>query len=75
MKDSNPVSRRRALATAVGLGAVALPLGALGGQDEKGTKNSPAPKLWPRNMRVSLAAYSVRDELNSGQIDLFDLID
>ena len=75
MKDSNPVSRRRALATSVGLGAVALPLGALGGQDEKGTKNSPAPKLWPRNMRVSLAAYSVRDELNSGQIDLFDLID
>ena len=75
MKDRNPISRRRALASAVGLGAVALPLPALGGQDEKTTKSSAAPKLQARNMRVSLAAYSARDALNSGQIDLFDLID
>ncbi len=75
MKDRNPITRRRALASAVGLGAVALPLPARAGQDEKAAKSSAAPTLQARNMRVSLAAYSVRDELNSGQIDLFNLID
>ena len=75
MKDRNPITRRRALASAVGLGAVALPLPALAGQVEDSGKSSVAPKLQARNMRVSLAAYSVRDALNSGQIDLFDLID
>ncbi len=75
MKDRNPITRRRALASAVGLGAVALPLPTLAGQDEKAAESSAAPRLQVRNMRVSLAAYSVREALNSGEIDLFNLID
>ncbi len=75
MKDRNSITRRRVLASVVGLGAVALPLANLAGQNEESPKNSTASGLRARNMRVSLAAYSVRDALNAGQIDLFDLID
>ncbi|MGH9338503.1 MAG: hypothetical protein ACRD1R_02670, partial [Acidobacteriota bacterium] len=37
--------------------------------------HTPSPNDGPKNMRVSLAAYSVRQDLTGGQMDLFGFID
>lgn len=60
------ISRRGAIK---GLGASALSAGVFG---SAGLAQS---KAKPKNMWVSLAAYSVRDALTSGRMDLFQFID
>ncbi len=62
------ISRRGVLK---GLGASALSAGVLSSPGLGQTK----AKAKPHNMWVSLAAYSVRDALTSGRMDLFQFID
>lgn len=73
------LTRRQALkASAVAVGAAALaPIAACGQQPGGGTVAPATPDRSgvPKNMQLSLAAYSMRDELTKGRLDLFGFID
>lgn len=66
-KQSNQkLSRRNALT----VGVIATAAGALSPLAQSGTKSNT-----PKNMHVSLAAYSMRDAMKDGSMDLFGFID
>lgn len=65
-RNGNGNSRRNALKSLLAAPAIALVPGA---------NALAAPSAKPKNMHVSLAAYSMRDELTKGKLDLFGFID
>jgi len=75
-ESSNTISRRQMLkASALTVGATAL--AACGQAPAPGTDQTAAAPAAPaiKNMNLSLAAYSLRDELSVGKLDMFGFID
>ena len=65
------ISRRQALKGSAAVLSAGLPLASR----SRGPTAVSSVTQTPRNIRISLAAYSMRDELIAGEIDLFDFID
>ncbi|MDA2939232.1 sugar phosphate isomerase/epimerase [Acidobacteria bacterium AH-259-A15] len=75
-QNKGTISRREVLKIgAIAATSSALPVIASGKPVMRGPAIEAVTRTSPKNIRISLAAYSVRKVLSSGSMDLFDFID